>query len=359
MISHPTDQQYGFSDQRLVCLGLSHHHVGVDVRERFAVPPIRVPEVLGHLLGTGVLAEGVILSTCNRVEFYAVMSGAGVPALREFLRERAGLAAAEFDPGWFYVHQGEAAARHLMQVAAGLDSMVVGETEILGQVKEAYELSRALGACGPVTHRLFQKTFQAAKHVRSATGVGRGAVSIGSVAVELAQEAIGGFAHRQVMILGAGEIGERTARALVSRGVRSVLVSNRSPERARTIAGELGGEAIGFEDWPERLGGIDILITSTAAPHIVVRPEHIHRAMAQRRGRRLFIIDLAVPRDVAPEVNAIENVYVYDIDALQSLANRATEDRATAALAAQGILENYVKRLNVGAGIRAPIIVRS
>ncbi len=326
----------------ILCLGLSHHQVGVDVRERFAFPEARIPTALGTLRAEGLIQEGVILSTCNRVEIYAAVRhrADAVEGLFNYLRDHSGVPDLRSD--WFYEIPYPGSASHLFKVASGLDSMVLGETEILGQVKRAYTLALENQATGKALNRLFQKAFQAAKQVRSETGVQRGAVSVGSAAVELAEGIFGDLRQQRVMVLGAGEISERTARSLISRGVRRLVVSNRSTDRARTLAAELGGEAIPFEDWPTRVVESDILISSTAAPHTIVHPDQIQQAMRQRRRRPLFVIDLAVPRDVEPAVNFIDNVYLYDIDALESLAQRAAEERKREILAAETLIQQHL-----------------
>lgn len=346
-MSWPSNNAHGEPAGELLCLGLSHHQVGVEVRERFAFPEPRLPEALRALQASGALRESVIISTCNRVEIYAVVDHFrhGLERLKEFLREHANLD--DLRAEWLYELPFPASASHLFGVASGLDSMVLGETEILGQVKKAYQVALQSGATGKYLNRLFQKAFQAAKQVRTETGVTRGATSVGAAAVELAEGIFGDLRQQRAMILGAGEISERTARSLISRGVRSLMVSNRSSGRAHELAAELGGEALAFEDWPARVGDVDILISSTAAPHTVVHPDQIHMAMKHRRDRPLFIIDLAVPRDVEPEVNAIENVYLYDIDALQTLADTAAAERRREIAKAEALIRAHLQEFHL------------
>lgn len=340
--SPPTrPESIGSPGQEILCLGLSHHQVGVEVRERFAFPEGRVPSALGSLRGSGLVSEAVILSTCNRVEIYAVAKRRqdALDALQGFLSQHAGVS--DLRQEWLYELPYPHSASHLFRVASGLDSMMLGETEILGQVKRAYQLALENQATGKVLNRLFQKAFQTAKQVRTETGVTRGAVSVGSAAVELAQGIFGDLHEQRAMILGAGEISERTARSLISRGVKKLIVSNRSSDRAEQLAGELGGEAIPFEAWPSRIVDCDILISSTAAPHTVVHPAQIREAMKHRRDRPLFVIDLAVPRDVEPAVNEIANVYLYDIDALEGLAQRAADERGREIKAAEALIHQH------------------
>jgi glutamyl-tRNA reductase len=227
-------------------------------------------------------------------------------------------------------------------VAAGLDSMVIGETEILGQVKKAYEAARGAGSAGPLLHRLFQRAFRVAKQVRSSTEITRGAVSVGSVAVDLAGKIFGDLRSCSVLILGAGETSERTARALNSRGVSDIRVSNRSFERGQNLAELVNGRAVSFDDWMEQCREIDILISSTSAEEPLLTPQLLAPTLRGRADRPLFIIDIAVPRDVAPEVNEMEGVYLYDIDSLQSIAEQSLALRRQHISAAEKIIAEHV-----------------
>jgi glutamyl-tRNA reductase len=220
--------------------------------------------------------------------------------------------------------------------------MVLGETEILGQVKKAYEAARTSGSAGAMLHRLFQRAFRVAKQVRSNTDITRGAVSVGSVAVELAGKIFGDLRERSVLLLGAGEAGERTARALSSRGVTDLRVSNRSFERAENLAAQVGGKAVGFENWIQQCGEIDILVSSTAAGEPLLTANLLAPMLAGRADRPLFIIDIAVPRDVAPEVNEMDGVYLYDIDSLQSIADQSLAQRRQQISAAEKIIVGHV-----------------
>jgi glutamyl-tRNA reductase len=327
----------------ILCFGLNHRHASVDVRERFAFGDHELAESLGAFVhgGQGAVREAVILSTCNRVEIYACCTEGecGLEEIRAQLRRRSGIQ--ELDPRWFYEFRFPHSAAHLFRVTGGLDSMMLGETEIFGQAKKAYGVALKNGASGRYLNKLFQKAFRAGKHVRSATEITRGSVSVGSAAVELAGKIFGDLDKHHAMILGAGEISERTARSLMSRGVHSLMVSNRSLDRAQRIAEELSGDAVGFEEWPQHLARTDILICSTAAPHHVVSPEQIRENMKKRR-RPLFIIDLAVPRDVHPAVHELDNVYVYDIDALEHIADQASEERRKEVEVAEKLLQGHL-----------------
>jgi glutamyl-tRNA reductase len=303
----------------ILCAGINHHVAPVEVRERFAVPNHEVAVVLEQIRDIEGLTEAVVVSTCNRVEFYAasICPERALDGIRGYLETRTGIEAP------LYHHDTPRSIRHLFRVASGLDSMVLGETEILGQVKQAYAAAAHLGATSRTLNRLFQNAFRVAKSIRTETQITRGATSVGAAAVELAGKIFGDLDHRRVMVLGAGDTSERVARSLVSRGVKTVIVSNRTFDRAAQLAGEIGGMAIHFDHWQNEFPEVDILISSTAAPHPVVTRERLEPMMRQRAGRPLFIIDLAVPRDVDPAVNRIEGVFLYDIDSLQDIAQRS------------------------------------
>ncbi len=316
----------------LFCVGLSHHTANVETRERYA-------EGTSEWVAPGIWKEALVLSTCNRVEIYGT---AERPVATEEILPALWQANVETGADVFYRHDGEECAQHLFRVVAGLDSMVIGETEILGQVKKAYEAARASGRAGPMLHRLFQRAFRVAKQVRSSTDITRGAVSVGSVAVELAGKIFGDLSNRSVLILGAGETSERTARALSSRGVSDLRVSNRSLDRAQQLAAVVQGRAVPFEDWTRQCREIDILISSTSAPEPLLTPEVLAPMLHGRADRPLFIIDIAVPRDVAPEVNEMEGVYLYDIDSLQSIADQSLALRRQQMSTAEKIIAEHV-----------------
>jgi glutamyl-tRNA reductase len=321
---------------KLFCVGISHHTANVETRERYA--GLRSE---GALRRAGGCKEALLLATCNRVEVYAA---AEQPvATDEVIRVLRQAGAEQEENGEpFYRYEGEACATHLFRVAAGLDSMVIGETEILGQVKKAYESARQSDAAGPFLHRLFQRAFRVAKQVRSTTDITRGAVSVGSVAVELAGKIFGDLRERSVLILGAGENSERTARALSSRGVTDIRVSNRSFERAENLAAIVRGRAVRFDQWAAQCREIDILISSTSADEPLLTQELLAPMLRGRADRPLFIIDIAVPRDVAPEVNEMDGVYLYDIDSLQSIAEQSLAMRREQMAAAEKIIADHV-----------------
>ena len=242
----------------------------------------------------------------------------------------------------FYRYEDNKCVQHLFRVASGLDSMVVGESEIFGQAKKAYESARTSGAAGPYLHRLFQRAFRVAKQVRTHTDIARGAVSVGSVAVELAQRIFGKLSECKVLVLGAGETSERTARALVSRGITDLRVSNRSLDRARELAQDVGGRAVPFDDWVMQCREIDILLTSTASETPLLTSEILAPMLWERVDRPLFVIDIAVPRNVDPSVNELEGVYLYDIDSIRSVAEQSLALRRQQVAAAEAIIADHV-----------------
>jgi glutamyl-tRNA reductase len=332
----------------IFCVGLSHHHANVETRERFSGG-----SETDCMLRSAGCAEALVLTTCNRVEVYGAAENR-VPT-EEIARCLARKSAVRTDSSSgeidnealtelsaFYRYEGAECVEHLFRVAAGLDSMVVGETEVLGQAKKAYESARTSGGAGAYLHRLFQRAFRAAKHVRTRTDITRGSVSVGSVAVELAVKIFGNLGGRKVLVLGAGETSERTARALVSRGVTDLRVSNRSLERARELAALVDGVAIPFDTWPEQCREVDILITSTSSEAPLLIADNLAPMLRERLDRPLFIIDIAVPRNVDPGANQIGGVYLYDIDSLQSVADQSLALRRQQIAAAEAIIAEHV-----------------
>ena len=322
----------------LFCVGLSHHTANVETRERF-VGHAEIDRVLRESAGC---AEALFLTTCNRVEVYAAAEES-IPTERIAHCLLASGASLGEEVETFYRHEAQQCVQHLFRVASGLDSMVIGETEILGQAKKAYEAARSSGAAGPFLHRLFQRAFRVAKQVRTRTEITRGAVSVGSVAVDLAEQIFGNFETRKVLLLGAGEASERTARALMKRGVRDLRVSNRSLERAEALAALVGGRAVPMDSWETHCREVDILVSSTAASLPIVTRENLAPLLYDRVNRPLFIIDIAVPRDVAPDVNEMEGVFLYDIDSLQSIAQKSLAQRRQQIAAGEEIIAGHVR----------------
>ena len=319
----------------LFCVGISHHTANVETRERYTA----WPGIDCALLEQHRCAEAILLTTCNRVEVYAVSA---TPVATETIASYLAHESDSREDDVFYRYEGEQCIQHLFRVTSGLDSMVVGETEILGQAKRAYATARESGSAGPYLHRLFQRAFRVAKHVRSVTEITRGAVSVGSVAVDLAQKIFGELSGRKVLILGAGETSERTARALVSRGVSDLRLTNRSDERALDLAALVGALAIPFDQWLGQCREVDILISSTSADEPLLTRAKLAPFLRERSDRPFFIIDIAVPRDVAPDVNDLEGVYLYDIDSLQSIAQQSLALRRQQVAAAEEIIAEHL-----------------
>jgi glutamyl-tRNA reductase len=323
----------------LFCVGLSHHTANVETRERFAGGA-----GAECTLRAAGCAEALVLATCNRVEVYgASEKRVSTDKIAQCLLPKGSVhESGRGDALPFYRYEAEKCVQHLFRVASGLDSMVVGETEILGQTKKAYQSARACGAVGPCLHRLFQRAFRVAKQVRTHTEITRGSVSVGSVAVDLAQKIFGELGNCRVLVLGAGETSERTARALISRGVSDLRVSNRSNDRAKELAQRVNGQAVQFDEWPQQCREIDILITSTFSEVPLLTPANLGPMLANRIDRPLFIIDIAVPRDVDPTVNEMEGVYLYDIDALRSVAEQSLVVRRQQIASAEAIIAEHV-----------------
>lgn len=312
----------------IVTIGLSHHTCPVEVREKFAFAEKEIPAALEELRRRGLVSEGVIVSTCNRMELYAVTASdnrKSLDAIREYLADARGCEHSL--NGEMYVYSELQSLEHLFKVACGIDSMLLGETEILGQLKRAYEIALQNKQTGGRLNKAFQRAFNVAKHIRTSTNIQRGSVSVASAAVELAEKIFSKLDQHHVMVIGAGETSEKTARALLSRGARSVIVSNRSHERAVALAEELGGRAVSFENWAGEFQNIDIIISSTSAPHYLLDRARVEPMMKARRNRPLLLIDIAVPRDIDPEVNFIESVYLYNIDDLKAIADNYMKQR--------------------------------
>jgi glutamyl-tRNA reductase len=326
----------------LTLVGLSHKTAPIEIREKLTFPAHRQADALASLTATSEVAEAVILSTCNRTEIYALTANdASGESVVDFLAEYHGLERHEL-ARYLYHAQGEAAVRHLFRVVASLDSMVLGEAQILHQVKEAYEAAFDNGACGRVFNKLFRQSFEVGKRVRTETEIGENAVSISYAAVELAKKVFDTLEGRTILVVGAGKMSELTAKHLVSRGVHSVLVANRTYERAVELAERFEGEAIRYDDLFDRMRDADIVISSTAASHFVIHKADVASAMRGRGGRPLFLIDIAVPRDIDPEANNLSNVFLYDIDDLNGVVESNLEERMREARRAETIIEEEI-----------------
>jgi glutamyl-tRNA reductase len=328
----------------LLALGVSHKTAPLALRERLALPEGRAAAVLAELTEHRAIQEAVAISTCNRTELHLV-TGDPVAAETEALATLA--RQAEIRPtelfGRLYALRGREAVAHLFAVAAGLDSMIVGEAEIQGQVKRAYELALVEGATGPVSNRLFRSALAAGKRVRTETEIGRSRVSVSSVAVELAGGLLGELESRRVVVIGAGENGELTARALRERGVHTVFVANRRYDRAIGLAQRFGGAAVRFDDLPAELERADIVVSSTASPHQIVGHDALAEVAATREGRPLVLIDIAVPRDIDPAVRDLPGIALFDMDDLQRTAARNRSVREAEAEHAGELVEEEVE----------------
>jgi len=340
----------------MLVLGLNHRTAPVALRERFALGAARLPATLLQLREAGLADEAVILSTCNRVELYVITRLEPKQAfvdLIEFLKRCHDYRDPLTDE--VYLLNAPQSLEHLFKVACGLDSMVLGETEILGQLKSAYELARGGGHTGPRLNKAFQRAFNIAKRIRTETNIQRGATSVAAVAVELAEKIFSKLENRHVMILGAGDTSEKAARALRSRGAKSILVSNRSHDRAEALAAELGGRAVRFDDWAEEFRKVDIVISSTSAPHYILDRAKLDPIMARRGNAPLLLIDIAVPRDIDPEVNLLDDVYLYNVDDLQAIADDYLKRRRDELTKCEAIIRE--KALGLMTGHQHPAIV--
>ena len=314
----------------LVLVGLSHHHAPIEVRERFTYPEHALPGALRAILDCPGVQEATILSTCNRTEIYALVATPELQdaysRLREHLADYHSVPQQAFIPYLYYLADQEVSL-HLTRVAAGLDSLVLGEAQILGQVRTALRAAQKEETAGSAINSLFQQAMTGGKRVQAETGLRQGSLSIGHVAVELASRIFGDLSNASALILGAGKMSELTAKDLVSSGVRLVVVANRTYDKAVELAGRLGGKAIKYDTFLESLVSADIVISSTAAPRPILTREMLLPVIRKRRGKPLFLIDIAVPRDIDPDVANLDNVFLYNIDDLQEVAAEGTRGR--------------------------------
>ena len=329
----------------LLCLGISHKTAPVAVRERLALSTKDADALCRELVADAIAREAVAISTCNRTEVYVVV-GDPVAAENELLNrltQRAGIRPTELAEA-MYAPRNCDAARQLFRVVSGLESMIVGEAEIQGQAKRAYEAALAGGTTGPLTNRLFTAALQTGKRVRSETAIGEGKASVSTVAVALAREVVGDLSARNVVIIGAGETSELTAQALATEGVRTIFLANRRADRARSIAERFGGTVSSLDELPERLIEADIVVTSTASPHAIIGVDELAVVMREREGAPLVLIDIAVPRDVEPACAELDGVTVYDIDDLQSVVLRNRRVREAESVQAEEVVEDEIQR---------------
>ncbi|MGB2851293.1 MAG: glutamyl-tRNA reductase [Solirubrobacterales bacterium] len=330
----------------LLALGVSHRTAPLELRERLALTEGKATGLLGELKASEPIGEAAAVSTCNRTELYLVVSDpvAAESLALGTLAGEAGIRPTELVES-LYSYRGIEAAHHLFSVAAGLDSMILGEAEIQGQVKRAYELALVEGATGPILNRLFRGALAAGKRVRTETRIGEGGTSVPSAAVELAQASLGGGLNsRRVLLVGAGETAELTARALAAKGVEAVFVANRRYDRAIGLADRFGGIAVRFDELPAQLEQADIVVSSTNSPHHIIEREELELMMAARDGRPLLLIDLAVPRDIDPACLEVEGVSIHDVDAVQTIAERNAGGREAEARRAERLIASELNR---------------
>jgi len=341
----------------LVVVGINHRTAPVDVRERVVFEPARVPDALRELASLDEIEEAVIVSTCNRTELYCVAE-CGEAELADWLQNYHQLGSSIRH--CLYHHDDMRAVSHVFAVASGLDSMVLGEPQILGQLKDAYRAAQETGTTGPLLNRLFQAAFSVAKRVRTETEIGANAVSVASAAVAMAKTVFASFENRTALMVGAGETVALAARHLHADGLRRMIVANRSVERAQELAAEFQGFAIGLDDIGAHLREADIVVASTASPHAIITRDMAAAALRARKRRPIFMVDIAVPRDIEPAVAELEDVYLFTVDDLQSVVNENMENRRQAAREADRLIATEVDRFELQLRTRsaAPTIRR-
>ena len=325
----------------LITLGINHKTAPLDLRERLAFTPQTLPEALTSLKKLDHVEEVTILSTCNRTELYCVISDDNDQAIINWFSKFHGLDENQINEH-LYIHAHDATIRHAMEVASGLDSMVLGEPQIAGQMKEAYALANENGTVGQLLGKLFQRAFAVSKQVRTDTDIGSSPVSVAFAAVSLARQIFGDLKQTTVLLVGAGETIELATRHLHAQGVKNIIIANRSVERAQKLAEEFNGKAISLQHISEHLYRSDIVISSTASPLPIIGKGTVERALKQRKHQPIFMVDLAVPRDVEPEVNQLDDVYLYSVDDLQSVIAENMESRQQAAEQAHEIIDTQV-----------------
>lgn len=329
----------------IAVIGLNHKTAPVELRERLAFNSKKMGEVFKSLKEIEAIKEALVLSTCNRVEIYAVTPQPmeALRGVKKFLSDYHKVKEEEFENS-LYFHQEPDSLNHLFSVASSLDSMVVGESEVLGQVKSAYILAHQHLATGKILNVLFQRSLNAAKKVKTLTDIHKGFISISSVAVELARRIFGGLSGHRIMIIGAGEMAELTLKNLVSGGVKSIIVANRTFAKAQELAGRFNAQAVKFDQCLEKMAESDIVISSSAAPHYLINKEEVKKLIGLRHQRPIFFIDISVPRNIDPEINKIDNVYLYNIDDLNKIVQENIKTRQKEIYKSQEIVEQEVHR---------------
>jgi len=330
----------------IVLIGVSHKTAPVEVREQLAFAEAGLTTALRSLVNHPAISEGLIISTCNRVEIVAATAEDAEQAIADintFLHELHGIAPHSFSQH-LYQHSELSAIRHVFRVTSSLDSMVIGEPQILGQVKDAYNQAQEAKTLGHTLNRLMSRAFNVARRIRTETGIGASAVSISYVAVELARKVFEELKGRTVLLLGAGEMAELAAKHLMTNGAGKLLIANRTFENAERLAAEMNGQAVRFEEMEKDLARADIVICSTGAPHYLIRPEHARRALEARRNEPVFLIDISVPRNIDPAISDLDNVFVFDIDDLEAVSAENRQQREREAARAEEIIEAEARR---------------
>lgn len=327
----------------IIVVGLSHKTATVEIRERVAFSPNQIEKPLRELVALDNLVEGVIVSTCNRVEIYATTRdiAGGIARIKRFLSDYHRIPLESLEPH-LYSHHSEAAIRHVFRVASSLDSMVVGEPQILGQIKTSYGYAAEYKTSGIILNRFLHKAFSVAKRVRTETKIASSAVSVAFAAVELAKKVLGDLSDKTVMLIGAGEMCELAAKHFLNSGARGVLVANRTFERAERLAEDFGGDPIRFEELLANLYRADIVLSSTGAPHVIIGPKDVEEAVRRRRFKPMFFIDIAVPRDIDPKVNDQESAYLFTVDDLQEIVQANLAQRNREAEKAEEIIDQEI-----------------
>lgn len=325
----------------LFTIGISHHTAPIEIREKVAITRSEYAGRVQELCAMPGVEEVIILGTCNRTEIYCLSSETGKETLMDWIHQINDITPGELDQH-FYGYQGEEAARHLIRVASGLDSLVLGETQILGQLKEAWQLAHDAGSMGKVLDRLFQHTFAAAKAIRTTSGISDHSVSVAYTAVVLARQIFGELRSQTVVLVGAGEMVQLCGRHLREQGIAKLLIVNRSKEKAEELAAELDATALTLDKLNDALPEADILISSTASPEPVIRRGDVRSALKKRRHRPMFLVDIAVPRDIDPQVSGLKDVYLYTIDDLQQVVDENMQQRSKAAQSAQSDVDAAV-----------------
>ena len=335
------------AEANLILVGVNHKTTPVEIREKLAFTKGKIEESVDRLLNIPEIIEHTILSTCNRVEIYARANGqdSAIQSIKQFICDFHGLSAVQLE-AHFYSYSNEAAIEHLFRVSSSLDSMILGEAQILGQVKDAYSLAKDLRSTGLVLNQLFEKAFSIAKKVREETGIAERSVSISSAAVELAQKIFDDLENHTVMLVGTGEMAELAAKHLISYGVKTVYVTSRTYERAANLARTLNGSALDFEAFKNELYRADIVITSTSASSFIITKDMVAKAIHERKNKPIFFIDIAVPRDIEPDVNDLENVYLYDIDDLHVVVSANMKEREKESENAMHLISQEVNKFN-------------